>query len=166
MVLFLFIAFVLFAELIVPLLRDLIIFLVQFLFMALCQALKLIATGLLWMLLALCRAIARLLAAIARLLWDGLVFLSYVAHEWCRGEPAGDCGAGDAAQDEEDEAPVRDPYAEALALLGLTVPLTLAELNKAYKRAIRKAHPDAGGSVAAAQAVNLARDEIVRVHGW
>jgi curved DNA-binding protein CbpA len=37
---------------------------------------------------------------------------------------------------------------------------------RAYRLAIRAAHPDAGGSDKAAQAVNAARDLLMRCRGW
>jgi len=51
-------------------------------------------------------------------------------------------------------------------LFGLALIFTREELGRAYKKAIRKAHPDLGGSVEAAQELNVARDLIMSAHGW
>lgn len=59
-----------------------------------------------------------------------------------------------------------DPYELAIRLLGLAPGFTQASLRQAYKRAIRTAHPDSGGSSQAAQAVNGAYALILRAHGW
>ena len=56
--------------------------------------------------------------------------------------------------------------ADALLLLGLTPGFKQEDLERAYKRAIRAAHPDAGGSAAQAAAVNVARDLIIQEMGW
>lgn len=63
-------------------------------------------------------------------------------------------------------APPPDPYAQAAALLGLPRDFNEAALKAAYRAAIRKAHPDAGGSAAAAQAVIAAHDLIRQRKGW
>lgn len=63
-------------------------------------------------------------------------------------------------------APPPDPYAQALALLGLAQDCSEPALKAAYRAAIRKAHPDAGGSAAAAQAVIAAHDLIRQRKGW
>lgn len=60
----------------------------------------------------------------------------------------------------------RDDYAEAVVLLGLVIPFTQKAFSKAYRRAMMAAHPDAGGTTEAAQAVNAARDLIRRRNGW
>ena len=60
----------------------------------------------------------------------------------------------------------RDPYADAMALLSLAPGFTQADLSRAFKRAMKTAHPDAGGSTQMAQAVNAARTLIAKRHGW
>lgn len=108
----------------------------------------------------------------------GALFVFYLFDEWRRGH-AGEDSADEetvdeeiaddtderTGQDREPPAP-RDSYVDALARLGLKPGFTLDDLKRAYKRAIRIAHPDAGGSAQAAQAVNAARDVIARRHGW
>lgn len=59
-----------------------------------------------------------------------------------------------------------DPYALALDVLGLSEPFDKAMLKRAWKAAIFKAHPDRGGSTAQAQAINAAKDFILRRRGW
>jgi hypothetical protein len=80
--------------------------------------------------------------------------------EWQR--PAGETGAeaGNAAPGED------DLFESALTLLGLPRAFTRDELSAAYKKAIRRAHPDAGGSTEMAAAVNAARDLIIARRGW
>jgi hypothetical protein len=101
-----------------------------------------------------------------RLTWRGLcfcaVFLCFFMIELLRGARSAD--------DEEPEEPAEEPededeeelFAAARTLLGLPEEFSRASLDAAYKRAIRKAHPDAGGSVDAAQAVNIARELLLR----
>lgn len=68
------------------------------------------------------------------------------------------------AQDSADAA-----YEGALAVFGLArgAALTREKVSRRYKSLIKRAHPDVpGGSHAAAQAVNAARDLLFRRHGW
>lgn len=89
------------------------------------------------------------------------VFLYFLIAEWLRGEEApqeqgfDDQDEADADPDDSDDD---DLYQAALTLLGLPPRFTRAELDAAFKAAIKKAHPDAGGSDDQAQAVNAARD--------
>lgn len=50
----------------------------------------------------------------------------------------------------------RDSYPEGVELLSLTEPLTFDSLKSAYRKAVRRNHPDAGGSHEAMVAVNEA----------
>lgn len=70
-----------------------------------------------------------------------------------------------AAPDDDGTSP-EDAYAQALEVLGVTRGFTREALKCAYRTAIRNAHPDAGGSAQAAQAVNAAYELIRRAHGW
>lgn len=122
---------------------------------------------------ALLVAAGFVLAALAGTAWRALrvcggwlalagKFCWFLAIELVRGarddqEPAAD-QHDDAAADDDDE----DLHQAALILLGLPGNYTRAALDAAYKAAIRKAHPDAGGSVDEAQAVNMARDLLLR----
>lgn len=115
-----------------------------------------------WMaVLAILRAALWLLVQLARGTWLAMIFLNFLASEALRGDdPAEEARAekdgGDAGDaDSNDDA---DLYQAALTLLGLPPKFTRAELDAAFKAAIKKAHPDAGGSVDQAQAVNMARD--------
>lgn len=75
--------------------------------------------------------------------------------------------AEDAAEDEQPAPrPAPDPYQVALGLLGLEPGFSRAALTRAYKQAMKHAHPDAGGSTRRAQAVNAARELLLRAHGW
>lgn len=62
--------------------------------------------------------------------------------------------------------PPPNPYEAALMELGLSAVFTEPEFVAAYRRAIRTAHPDAGGSTVRAQRVNSARDLIRARRGW
>ena len=68
--------------------------------------------------------------------------------------------------DEDSQAARQAAYEQAVQVLGLPPVFTQAEMIKAYRRAIRAAHPDAGGSTKAAQAVNAARKTILAYRGW
>ena len=96
----------------------------------------------------------------ARAIWLGLSFLYFLAAELRHPTPEDEEDAdddhhqdGDGAGHEDDD----DLYRAALTLLGLADGFTRDALDAAYKAAIRKTHPDAGGCVADAQAVNMAR---------
>jgi hypothetical protein len=102
-----------------------------------------------------------------------LLFSYYLIHEWLRGPPAQDPYEDQQEEEPEDDqsqnaanSPARDPYADALALFGLSPGFTQSDLARAYIKAIKTAHPDAGGSLEKAQAVNVARDAIELRHGW
>ncbi|WOS62032.1 J domain-containing protein [Sinorhizobium fredii] len=148
--------------------------LIGFLFLCLWEVVKLIARALAWLIARIFRGAATALRKCGHGLRLGLLFLFYLADEWRRGpaEEQDDGASDDEGADDQEERqdrgglPPRDPYADALTRLGLNPGLTLSDLKRAYKQAIRLAHPDAGGSAAAAQAVNAARDVIARRHGW
>lgn len=148
--------------------------LIGFLFLCLWEVIKLIARALGWLIGRIHRAAMTTLRKGGHGLRLGLLFLVYLADEWRRGpakeqddsatDDDGTCDH-DEPQDRSGPAP-RDPYEDALARLGLTPGFTRIDLKRAYMQAIRLAHPDAGGSAAAAQAVNAARDLIARRHRW
>lgn len=143
--------------------------LIGFLFLCLWEVLKLIAGALAWLIGRILRTAATALRKCGHGLHLGLLFLFYLADEWRRGpdEEQDDGASEDDGFDDREEQPApRDPYEDALSRLGLAPGFTLADLKRAYKQAIRLNHPDAGGSAAAAQAVNSARDLIARRHGW
>lgn len=130
-----------------PLLFEGIGGLIRFLALALGLAFVAIVKSLALLLLLLFR-MARLAGRSA---WMAGIFAYFLAAEILRGDEP----EGSAAGAEDDDA---DLYQAALTLLGLPPRFTRAELDAAFKKAIRKAHPDAGGSVGQAQAVNTARD--------
>lgn len=131
---------------------------IRFLFMAQWMAVFAIARAALWLLVQLARLLARGLILAGRGARLAMIFLTLLASEALRGD--------DPVEDEEDDGAAGDPdsdddadlYQAALTLLGLPPTFTRAELDAAFKQAIKKAHPDAGGSVDQAQAVNMARD--------
>lgn len=82
----------------------------------------------------------------------GAIFLYFLIAEVLGGDEQ------DAAHRDEQEESDEDLVKAALLLLGLPPHFTRTELDAAYKQAIKKAHPDTGGSAEQAQAVNAARD--------
>jgi hypothetical protein len=144
-------------------------YLIAFLFIAFVEALKLIAKGLALVLLWSAKGAVWLSIRAGRGAALAAEFIIILADEWWRGpgEPeAAEDEPGDGASDDKAGQDARDPYADALACFGLSPRFTQAEFRRAYKQAIRKAHPDVGGSVVQAQAINIARDLIARRHGW
>ena len=105
-------------------------------------------------------------------LYLGALFLFCLAYEKLRGPqkeaPEEDFGAGDqnAPQEDHEQPLPPDEYVKAVAFFNLPNNFTQTDLDRVYKTAIKKAHPDAGGSVEKAQAINAARDEIARHKGW
>lgn len=136
--------------------------------------------GALWVLARLARDALWIVVGIARgVLWvpvrlvrgaaAACVFLFFLVDEWRRGpstEPndAGPDDYGDEGDDGQDEQ--ERAYEGALSLLGLSPGFSRTALHSAWKAAIRLAHPDAGGAVGQAQAINAARDLIAARHGW
>lgn len=59
-----------------------------------------------------------------------------------------------------------DILVAACVLLGVSATADTNEIKQAYRRAIRAAHPDMGGSVEAAQAVNNAYELITSQRGY
>lgn len=99
-----------------------------------------------------------MLGRMALLLW-------FMALEACRGAQNSD----DGADGQPGPAPESGPrgLAEACALLGLPEDGFSAEdLKRAYRQAIRRAHPDQGGSSAETMAIIRARARINEHFGW
>lgn len=141
--------------------------LITFIALVFCEAIRGIFIAMGWILAQSGKGVAWAAPRAGRAAWLGLVFLFMLADEWRRGARPDEneeesTGAGYA----EEEAPARDEYEDALARFGLAPGFAQTDLNRAYKRAIRAAHPDVGGSLALAQSVNAARDLIARRHGW
>lgn len=59
-----------------------------------------------------------------------------------------------------------DPFQSACKLLGLAIAHDEPAFRAAYRNAIRRTHPDLGGSTTAAQRVNAAADLIRQRNGW
>jgi len=75
--------------------------------------------------------------------------------------------AEDAAEEPQPAPrPAPDPYQAARGLLGLEPGFNRTALSRAYKQAMKHAHPDVGGTTRKAQAVNAARELLMRAHGW
>ncbi|MDX0174526.1 hypothetical protein [Sinorhizobium meliloti] len=133
-----------------PVVFEALLHLLAFLLICLCEALALLFRAVLW---PLCTGPFRLLRS-------AFLILFYLADELQRGPERAE------QIEEPDEPEFLDLYAQAAARLGLPPVFEAAELERAYRRAIRKAHPDAGGSLGDAQEINAARDLIVRARGW
>lgn len=144
---------------IVPPLIELIPELFAFLFQCLWAVIKLLFRASFWLLLQTARAAC----LVARALWLAHVMLFFVMQEWQRGALQDEEAAADHFPNDESE---QDGYTAALELLGLTPGFTQKALKSAYRVAMRAAHPDAGGSAQAAQAVNGAYELILHAHGW
>ncbi|GGC12702.1 hypothetical protein GCM10011494_34430 [Novosphingobium endophyticum] len=153
----LWVAFTLFADETVELLASLWkVF--EFIGLVLAKAAEalLLAAG--FVLVALARTIGRALRVCGGWLALAGRFCWFLAIELARG--ARDDQHDDAADDDDDHDD--DLHQAALILLGLPASYTRHALDAAYKAAIRKAHPDAGGTVDEAKAVNMARDLLLR----
>lgn len=102
--------------------------------------------------------------------YDGLRLIAYLAIEFVRGLLSGadeeEVDDEDTEQEDDDGAQDECTYASACALLGLSERCERDALIKAYRLAIRTAHPDRGGSTQQAQAINKARARIARHNGW
>ena len=90
------------------------------------------------------------------------VFLGPLAWSWWqeaqgkpRGQQPGGQGPGQARRGKMDRA-------EALDVLGLTDPVSDADVRAAWVRLMRVAHPDGGGSHGLAARVNQARDVLLK----
>ena len=120
-----------------------------------------IMTGLPYLIHHIIQALARALASLL-----GLVHRVVArCHEW-----RGDVPPQDEAEDEPDDTKKPDtpinPIEAARILLGLPPDYTRTALISAYRQAIAKAHPDKGGAVHDAQALNTARDRLLKARGW
>ena len=111
---------------------------------------------------ALLRALVAVLAAVGatvcglRGLWPGTVLLVMLA-----------AAAGGAATVGASWSPPRAPPREsddreALAILGLGAGAGRPEIEAAYRRLMRRAHPDRGGTTGLAAQLNAARDRLLR----
>lgn len=140
-------------------------YLIGFLFICLWEVMKFVFRAAVWLL----RHGAAGLMRAGHGLRLAHLFLFYLADEWRRG-PREDANAAEeefsGAVPDDDEPSAADAYDRALALLGLAPGFTQAALKRAYRAAISRTHPDAGGTDDAAQAVNGAYALILQTHGW
>ena len=122
----------------------------RFLLLALAVALRSVVRGCAYSLAAGFRLAVCGVRITGSALASALTFLRYFLQELRRGpEP-------DPEPDED------DLYEAALVLLGLDENYTRAALDAAYRRAMKTAHPDLGGNVDDAQALNTAREILMR----
>ncbi len=163
---------------------------IKFLIIVFGIVLRLMAQGLLWVLGYVVKALLwGLIQAGKGLLWvlvqagkgfqwamiragHGIRFASlllyYLIDEKLRGTPDEEW---DDTPEEEPEDPAdttasETPYEAALRILGLPPGFTKTGLRRFYLKAIKCAHPDAGGSAEQAQAINAARDLVMDWNGW
>jgi len=134
-----------------PLLFELLGYAIAFIFECACVALLFVLRGAGIALTWACRKAARGMGL-------GFLFLSILIEEWRRGPE------DQQAYDDDDDDD--DLYEAARDLLGLRPGFTRKAFERAYKAAMKRAHPDAGGTTAQAQKVNKARETIRRAHGW
>lgn len=120
------------------------------------------------------RTVAVAIGGTVRWIGTGFLFTWYLILELRAGH-AGDDDEADADHDadafddgdlDEDEGFLGAQIDEARALFGLGAAYTREELSRAYKRAIRDAHPDRGGTNHDAVRLNVARDLLMTVNGW
>jgi len=150
-----------FAEIVPPALEAL--------WYVLCYLFECFGVALKYLFIGLFRAIVWL----AKQGWRGLLSLMQ-ARESQDGTASENADEGEGQSEAEDAAeepqpaprPAPDPYQVAIRLLGLEPGFSRTALSRAYKQAMKHAHPDAGGSTRKAQAVNAARDLLKRTHGW
>lgn len=133
---------------------------------ALCYLIECFGVALGYLFKGMFRAIGWLAKQSWRGVSQGTLFLAFLAQEWWRGAASED--EGGRIDEDEPAGPFagQDPYHAALGLLGLAPGFSRPALNRAYKQAMKHAHPDAGGSSRKAQAVNAARELLMRAHGW
>jgi len=158
--------------LIIELAGYLICYIVWFFLLVFFTALKFASKGLLWVLIRVARGVIRVCVLAGCGIRFTALLLYFLIDEKLRGardeqsdeEP--DDEYGPSFDDEADEIAALSDLEAAYALFGLALTFTREELHHAYKTAIRKAHPDLGGSVEQAQELNVARDLIISAHGW
>lgn len=96
-----------------------------------------------------------------------LTFLYYLADEALHGGEEEEDYYDEEAKDEPDEDQAQeDSYEKALRLLGLQAGCTQESFKRAFKIAMMQAHPDRGGTTDQAVAVGAARDIIKIRNNW
>ena len=112
------------------------------------------------------RGVRRLTGAASSVWLFAVILITELAK---RPSPANDASAeGDNAayEDDDAEAELARQLDEAVRLFRLRAGFDRQALNRAYVRAMRRVHPDLGGTTAQAQRVNVARDIIMTAQGW
>jgi hypothetical protein len=166
-IIILFVGYIVFAHVaaaIMALLIELVPEFMSFLLECLWIVLKLLLRSALWLVVYT----VMLAIWLVRGLRNALVLLFYLVDEWRRGPPEDD---EDSTADENSDAEAEEEckastYEDALKRLGLSPEITRDALKRAYRKAIRAAHPDAGGSARAAQEVNRAYEIVLQWNGW
>ena len=161
---------------VIPLALRLMMYVVMFLAIVIGTALKFVIKGLLWVAIRTGKGLWWVVSRASVLAGRGIHFsallLYFLIEEKLRGarEEQSDEEWDDEYEpsfdDEADEVAALSDLEAAHALFGLALTFTCEELGRAYKIAIRKAHPDLGGSLRQAQELNVARDLIMSAHGW
>lgn len=91
------------------------------------------------------------------------LFITILSEEWCN-DPRAEEDDQKFIDNEEDTYP--NDYDQALMLLGLAEPFSLGDLKQVYRQAMKTAHTDIGGTIEEAQALNAARDLVMKMKGW
>lgn len=151
---------------VIPALLVLIYYAFAFFFMCVFESMKFMLIGAGWAVRwgtrILTRTIVRLAKGVYWVSREAGLFLYILLDEWRRGANTDE--SADAEPDEEDEA--QHAYEAARTLFGLKPAFSRAALDRAYKQAMKRAHPDAGGSTEEAQVINAARDFLMQAEGW
>jgi len=145
-----------FAELL-PAVIELSVYLVRYIWMCFWEALKLAFWLLGWVNTTGAKGAAWALS-------HGALFFAILFEEWRNGAQAED--ADEEFFEEEEEENSQSAYEQALALFCLTEPFTQEALKQIYRTAMKSAHTDIGGSKEEAQALNAARDLIMKTKSW
>ncbi len=85
-------------------------------------------------------------------------------HEYSEAETGGQAHGFGYRDPSRPRAPLQSPLAQACSTLGVSVGASRAEIERAYRTRMKTAHPDHGGSVERAAALNQARD-LLLPHG-
>jgi len=139
-----------------PAVIELSVYLVRYVFLCFWEALKLAFWLLGWVSTTGAKGAAWAFS-------HGALFFAILFEEWRNG--AQQEVEDEPFEEEEEENPL-SAYEQALALFGLTEPFTQGELKAVYRQAMKSAHTDIGGTKEEAQALNAARDLIMKTQNW
>ena len=153
-----------------PVLLELLAYLIGFLMLCLWTAFKSILKGVWIGLCFLFRwTIIKPMIALFRGLWTAMLLAWFLVVEVVMGPQADEPDHEERPYEEaehDDAEDVASAYDAACRLLGFDPQGSQDELKRVYRTMIRRAHPDAGGCAAQAAAVNEARDLIKECRGW